>query len=172
MKLSEFLEGKDLFGAIDLANMDAPSLNSLLVFEYGRKTVFTSVLDLSIDTIANLIVTKLGDRWDDLIEAHLVLDNSLGYKKETTETITREEDKVSDRSDVDKTSAFNSDVMIENGGSSTTSSDGLIGETVKTVVDERIDARNAFNLLNLKSRQSIMQTVVSDVSSFLTLSIY
>ena len=182
MKLSEFIAGKEFFQELQTASggelsfldeVHAPEVyNTALVLDYGQRKVFDPMVDVDFTTLTRMIYMKHRERWLGLVERELLSSGNQNKRREVTETISSTEDRVSESTDINKVSGFNSPTMIDNDGSTSTGSDGLIGEVTKTLVDEQIDVKNTYDMLTISARDSIMESVVSDVSSFLTLSIY
>ena len=182
MKLSEFIAGKEFFQELQaisggelpfLTEVHAPEVyNTVLVLNYGQRKVFDPMVDVDFTTLARMIYMKHRERWLRLVERELLSSGNQNKRREVTETISSTEDRVSESIGINKVSGFNSPTMIDNDGSTSTGSDGLIGEVTKTLVDEQIDVKNTYDMLTISARDSIMESVVSDVSSFLTLSIY
>lgn len=182
MKLSEFIAGKEFFQELQaisggelsfLDEVHAPEVyNTALVLDYGQRKVFDPMVDVDFTTLTRMIYMKHRERWLGLVERELLSSGNQNKRREVTETISSTEDRVSESTGINKVSGFNSPTMIDNDGSTSTGSDGLIGEVTKTLVDEQIDVKNTYDMLTISARDSIMESVVSDVSSFLTLSIY
>lgn len=177
MKLSQYINEFPIFETMaafpdyPFPVDDAGDWDILLSIEHGQKAMFENLLKLQADTVATVVFKKFIGRWNALLEREALLDN-VNNRVERTEIINKTEDTSSESSGVSKVSAYDSDVMVDNEGSSNDSSNSMTGESVKTIVDEKIDVKNSFKMLNVDVRDTIMSSVVSDVASFLTLSIY
>jgi hypothetical protein len=182
MKLSDFITGKEFFQELQtisggefpfLAEVYAPEVyNTMLTLGYGQREVFDPMVDVDFTTLTRMIYMKHRERWLGLVERELLIAGNVNKRREVTETTISTEDRVTASSGINKVSGYNSPTMIDNDGSTSTGSDGTIGEVTKSLVDEQIDVKNSYDMLTISARDSIMESVVSDVSSFLTLSIY
>lgn len=178
--LSNFLGTDSLFGEVLLASPDLAAFlfnetdvyDSHLLIQYGQRTMFEPMTTMTREMLVKTIVSKHRSRWMALVKRELLSEGNVNSRREITETITRIEDRVNESSGTNKVSAFNSTTLVDNDGSVTTGSDGLTGESNKLTVDEQIDVKKAYDMLTINSRDTILESVVSDVSSFLTLSIY
>ena len=176
MKLSEFLNGGGLFREVNAIKpfpflLDSTFVDMLLVTYNGDKTVFKPVMNWDLETTAKTLVMHFGVKWDLYITQEDMLSN-VNTRQEVTETINTTELRNNTRDDVNKISAFNETILIDNDGSNSVALDELDGQVTRTSVNENIDVEHAYNTLNLTSKNSIIQKVLNDVSGFLTLSIY
>lgn len=178
MLLSDYLKDNDVFSAINsietfpFIGTDADVLNTLVTVEYGNKTMVTSLSNLDVETVAKLIVKKYSTRWQSLIKREALLSDNVNDRREVTETVEGTEDRNTTSEGTDKTAAFDSDSLIDSGGNSSTGSDAITNNKTRTMTDEQINVKSSFDLLNVKAKDTIIQSVMSDVSSFLTLSVY
>lgn len=170
MKLSEWLDGKNLFDAMfdnggTFPFLDTPkdrnAYQTALLMTHGNRTVASSIIPLDLESVASVLVLNMEDKWDNLTQ----LGGST--RRELTETINKSEERSDERSDVNKVSAFNEENLVDNEGSSSTGTWDSAGNVERKIVDERFD----YKLLSYSDRLTIMQTVLSDIQSTLTLSI-
>ena len=110
-------------------------------------------------------------RSDDLIKRCLISEN-VNRKRIISETITDNQNRTNQSENLDTVSAYNTDEMVNSGGGSSSGGDTLEGEKTITSTDELIDTNSAYNMLSTSSKDSIIKTVLENVSGFLTLSIY
>lgn len=177
MLLNEYLKTGSIFSEIKKVNdfefigMDADVLDQLLAIEYGKRVMVESITNVPMSTVAKLIVKKTEVRWSSLIERELLLAN-VNNRREVTETIDGSEDRAMTNENVDKVAAYDSDDLIDSGGNSSNSNDESTSNRVRTMTDEMVDVKSSFELLNIKSKDTIIGAVIADVSSFLTLTIY
>ena len=176
MLLNEYLKDFNLFAELAVKFPQLPitapvAMDFMLVTGYGEREVFRSLLSAPKATVLEVIGAKYTDRWNSLVLRQAELAN-VSERRELKETINETVDSTNSRTDTNKVSAFNSPDLVDNTGSTATGEDGKTGETIRTLTDEKIDPKTAFGLLNVSVQDTIISTVVADVSSFLTLSIY
>ena len=176
MLLNEYLKDFNLFAELATKFPELPitapvAMDFMLETGYGEREVFRSLVNAPKATVVEVIGAKFKDRWNSLVLRQAELANVSG-RRELKETINKIEDSTNKRTDKGQVSAFNSADLVDNTGSTTAGEEGKTGETVRTLTDEKIDPKTAFRLLNVAVQDTIISTVVADVSSFLTLSIY
>lgn len=181
MLLSEYMEGKDLWGAIAAVVptfefiwlIEATNLNAAQVYNFGEREVLPKVEALTLPQLANLIANQFSATWErmELVEltapAHLA-----GAVDATTETTTNEETKANTKDDVNKVSAYNSDTLMTNDGSNSVGSEELSGEKTRVVSRQNKSLETSFKNLDILKKNAIIQSVTRDVANFVTLSIY
>lgn len=153
--------------------MDSDRMTSLFLLRYGDRNVNPSILPLTPYQIADLLTFEFSQKWEILLTEFWVGFN-LGAKQVTkvTETITRTENRLTDKDDINTVSGFDSDELITDNGLNSKTKDDLTGTETKTTTNEIIDMETAFNNLSLTTQNSIIETVLNDVKNFITLSIY
>ena len=176
-KLRNFIDGRSLFGEIERFKAfpfmadQIEALDVLLDVYHGEKTMFVPMVDCELPIIARMIVARYGNSWDDLIKRGLISEN-INRKRIISETITDNQNRTNQSENLDTVSAYNTDEMVNSGGGSSSGGDTLEGEKTITSTDELIDSNSAYNMLSTSSKDSIVKTVLENVSGFLTLSIY
>ncbi len=179
MLLKEYLEGVNIFDLIDQIEwlpigspVQLTNLDLKLKLFHGNKTLFETFESLEPELVASLLNMEFNDKWVKLATFLVSQTDNLNPRTELTETIIDGETRTSSNNVLGKVSAYNSDALIVNDGSDTTGLDVSDGESVRTLTDTQIDLANNFNMLNVVHQNSILQTVMQDVSNYLTLSIY
>lgn len=180
MKFHDFLQRGSLWTAIEAVHPFAfitertpPRMDSLTSFQYGGRTLFDKVGTLTTEDVANLIVTQFKDKWELLsMTLATVSEHSAGRVEKVTEKIVNDETRTKDREDVNKVSAFDSDDLVVNDGTSSDDTEVLDGKRDRELVREITDPTTAFNSLSDLEKNSIINSVLKDVANFLTLSIY
>lgn len=179
MTLNEFVLIDGVFNHIHSVKPDLPFLgeyqnevmDKLLMLEYGDRLVYRKLLPFPANQICEMIVKKHGHNWDVLMELETI--NKLADKSRTiTETTTTNENRNNARDDKNLISAYNDDALIVNDGMTSTGVDDLTGTETRTMTDETIDLKNAYNNLSMSDKNNIMNVVLKDVANFITLSIY
>ena len=175
--LKEFLENESLFEKINQIEsfpflVDNVSIMDLiLITNYGSKKVFSAFEGNSIQTIAEMLVLNFKPSWENYVKIELLTVNP-NNRREVTETTNQTETRLNSKTDVNKISAYNSEDLINDGGMNTDGTDDLDGETVRTLVDEQINQKQSYELLSNSGKNSIIKSVMTDISGYLTLDIY
>lgn len=178
--LHDFLQTGDLFGAINIlaplpfiTDANPAKLNILLDDMYGQRKLYSSMKTKSVDDVAELVVILYKDAWDKLILIEAIdFDIGGGATRKMTETITENENRNNTRNDVNKVTAYNSDVMIDNDGLNSIGTEGLDKTRTRTVSDGQYSIQTAFNDLQLITKTNIITTAIKDVADYMTLIIY
>ena len=178
MKLREYLEDVNIFELMDGINplpfettTQFSNLDLRLKVLHGNRPLFSSFEKLEPEIVANLLVLDFSEKWEKLIGV-LALSNNINPRREVTETITSGETRTNTSSTLGKVSGFNSDELLINDGNEVEGLDVSDGERIRTLTDAQINLEQSFKMLNIVDRNSILQTVMADVSGYLTLSIY
>lgn len=178
--LRSYLTGGSIFTAIQTIE-DFPffvdntpaDLDIMLSLTHGRKTMFSTFLDVDINDAAKFIVKTSGDKWNKLI-AFNSLDISLGA--DSSHKIKGNEKQTGNKNDVsiteNKVSAFNSDVLITDTGNSNTLEETTDKEIIRDSTDDKISFKSAYENLSLADKTNIISTVLKDVANYLTVSVY
>lgn len=155
------------------AMLDSEKLHSLFMVRYGDRNVNPSIIPLTPYQIANLLTFEFSEKWEILLTEFWAGFN-LGAKQVTkvTETTTKTENRLTDKDDINTVSGFDSEELITDNGLNSKTKDDLTGTETKTTTNEIIDMETAFNNLSMQTQNSIIETVLNDVKSFITLSIY
>ena len=176
--LAVYMEQGSIWGGIiALGPLPFPAtavqLDAMLELDYGNRFMFSKLVTKTIAEVSANIVALYSAQWAKLVEVTGGDFNVLsGATKKTTETITRKEDRVNNRDDVNKVSAFNTDDLITDTGSTSNTTDGLTGDTDRVLTEENINLQNAFANLSLLEQSNILKVVNKDVANYLTLSVY
>lgn len=174
MKLKEFLGDFSFFNELQIIEPqffidgNGRLLDSMLLANYGERLVFINLVDIELVDLVQMVALTYSKAWASLEG----LEINLNEGNKITETINRVEDRLNTRDDVSKISAFNSEAMVNDGGNNSTGTDGLVGETIRTVIDEKVNLKLAYESMDIASKNSIINIVLGNVASFLTLSIY
>ena len=153
--------------------MDSERLTNLFLVRYSQNIVNPSIIPLTTYQIADLLTFEFSKKWEILLTEFWVGFN-LGARQVTkvTETTTKTENRLTDKDDLNKVSGFDSEELITDNGLNSKTKDDLTGTETKTTTNEIIDMETAFNNLSMQTQNSIIEIVLNDVKSFITLSIY
>lgn len=180
LKLKDYLLQGSLFGELhsmgSLGNinaLDMPTMDLLLTTGFGQRTVFENLADKTINEVATMLSLLNKDKWLKAVLIESENENiGMVNTRKLTETTTENESRTNNRDDINKVSAFNSDEMINNDGLNSISNEGMDNTKTRTLTDGIYDIKNAYNNLSLMGKNNIMNMIIKDVSSFMTLSIY
>ena len=180
VNLKTWLAGGSVFTAIQTTNNfpffvgnDAADLDYMLTLNYGKRLMFSAFIDVPVNTVAKHIVKLYGDKWYGLIKfnesgANIGAVNSVKTtgKQKTTGVKT-------DNTDVtNKVSAFNSDELLVDTGSTTVGDENTTQDVDRDSLVETFNIQTAFNNLPLAEKTNIINVVLKDVANYLTVSAY
>lgn len=153
--------------------IDIDRMNTLFMLRYSQLTVNPYIIKLTAFQIADLLTFEFSQKWEILLTEMWVGFN-LGARQVTrvTETVTKTENRLTDKDDLNKVTGFDSENLITDNGANSKTKDNLTGLETKTTTNEIIDMETAFKNLSLTLQNSIIETVLNDVKSFITISIY
>ena len=181
MLLSEYMENNDLWGEIAtevpalvfIRSIGAASLNSAMVYNFGEREVLPKAEVMKISRLARLIANQFRTTWERMELVELTANaNIAGAVDATTETTTNKETKANTKDDVNKVSAYNSDILMTNDGSNSVGSEALSGEKTRVVSRQNKSLETSFKNLDILKKNAIIQSVTRDVANFVTMSIY
>lgn len=180
LTLSQYLEGKSIWGQTltlvavpELDLIGATALDKNLIVNHGDKNIFYKIPLQGFDDVCKDIAFNYGAKWKDLISIE-TLNINIGADNthKISETLTHAETRINTQENINKVSAFNTDELLANDGSNSNNSDDIDYSKVKTLTDENLSLKTAFNNLSLKQKNIIIRTVNNDIASLLTLDIY
>lgn len=177
MLLKDYLAGKNLFATIaplvtiPALTANANLLDSLLVANYGKKTMFDSYSELSINVLAQMISMQFEQSWLYYIEAEALLEGVF----DEVETITSRElisINQADKTETDKVAGFNSEALVTTESSEATNTDN--NNQTEEISVKRVDKNleKAYSLLSTYGKNSVFNFFLSDVNDFLTIKMY
>lgn len=148
-------------------------LNNMLLINYGQRGLFSGFKDITVVNSAKYIITIYADKWDKLIISaagitNLAANNSRKIKGTVSEMGTGNTQSETEN----KVSAFNSDTLVTDGGTSSTSDNTTTRDTDRESTDETFNLKSLLDNLPLVERTNIINIVLKDVSNYLTVSIY
>ena len=180
VNLKTWLTGGSIFTAIHtaknfpfFAGEPVTDLDYMLTLNYGQRQMFSAFIDVPVNTVAKHIVKLYGDKWDGLIkfnESGANIGASSNIKttgKQTTKGVKN------DNTDVtNKVSAFNSDDLLVDTGSTTVADENTTQDVDRDSLVETFNIQTAFNNLSLAEKTNIISVVLKDVATYLTVSVY
>ena len=155
------------------AMLDSEKLYNLFMVRYGDRNVNPSIINLTPFQIADLLTFEYGKKWE-ILSTEIWVGFNLGAKQvnKKTETITKTENRLTDKDDLNKVSGFDSEELITDNGLNSKTKDDLTGSESRVTTDEIIDMETIYNNLANSQKNSIIESVLNDVKEFLTLTIY
>ena len=172
MLLSEYMEINDLWGEIAtevpalvfIRSIGAGNLNTAQVYNFGERQVLPKVETLPLNRLVRLIVNQFRTTWERMELVELTANANIAGAVDAT--------KASTKDDVNKVSAYNSDILMTNDGSNSVGSEELTGEKTRVVSRQNKSLETSFKNLDILKKNAIIQSVTRDVANFVTLSIY
>lgn len=176
--LDQFLENESIFTRIRSISpypffdkITVLDMDKHLIMFYGERIVFKKILGSDLDTIARLIVGVNGDKWTNLILAN-GLDILSGAERTLNENNTSNVLNTGANTRTHKISGFNDPELIED-SADVDSSTGTVDNTGTRLLTEKTKSlQTAYNNLQLHTKLNIIESVIKDVSNYLTLDIY
>lgn len=177
MQLKNFMEGGDLWGAIQTikaypfitSNEDVQKLNALTLYKHGSRPMY---FEGSIADLAALVVTEFDAQWETLIAAVTASDVGSTKKETTTDTTITTEVTTNNRTDTNKVSAFDSPDLITNDGSDSQGLEDVAGNRTRNFERSFSSVSDIYKNLDVMKKNDIISTVINDVVGFSTLSIF
>ena len=176
--LGQVLENESIFTRIQSLSpypffdtMLPEDMDTALIINYGERVVYHKLHNLNLDKLARIINSLYGSNWEKLITIN-TLDFKSVAEKIVNETTNNNVISTGSNSTDNKVSAYNSDELVtdtKDVGNSTNTED-LTG--TKQTSEKTISLQTAYNNLLLTQKVNILNTVLKDVSSYLTLGIY
>ena len=178
INLEHFLENESIFTRIQSLSpypffdkMTPLDMDKHLIMFYGERIVFNKIIGFDLDTIASLIVGVNGDKWENLILANS-LDILSGAERTVNENNSSNVINTGANTRTHKISSFNDPALIED-SADVDSNTGTVDNTGTRLLTEKTKSmQTAYNNLQLYKKLNIIETVIKDVSNYLTLDIY
>lgn len=176
--LDQFLENESIFTRIQTLSpypffdtMQPLDMDAHLTIKYGERIIFNKIIGFDLDTLARLIIGVNGDKWENLILANS-LDILNGAERTVNENNSSNVINTGANTRTHKVSGFNSPELVED-SADVDSNTGTVDNTGTRLLTEKTKSmQTAYNNLQLQSKLNIIETVIKDVSNYLTLDIY
>lgn len=178
INLEQFLENESIFTRIQSLSpypffdkMNALDMDKHLIIFYGERIVFNKMIGFDLDIIASLIVGVNGDKWENLI---LVdgLDILSGAERTVNENNSSNVLNTGANTRTHKINSFNDPTLIEDNADVESNTATVDNTGTRLLTEKTKSLQTAFNNLQLQRKINIIETVVKDVSNYLTLDIY
>lgn len=178
INLEQFLENESIFSRIQSLSpypffdkMTPLDMDKHLIMFYGERIVFNKIIGMDLDTIVNLIVGVNGDKWENLILAN-GLDILSGAERTVNENNSSNVLNTGANTRTHKISSFNDSTLIEDNADVDSSTNTANNSGTRLLTEKTKSLQTAYNNLQLQKKLNIIETVVKDVSNYLTLDIY
>ena len=176
--LDQFLENESIFTRIQSLSpfpffdkMPPLDMDKHLTMFYGERIVFHKMIGFDLDKIASLLVGVNGDKWENLILA-AGLNILNGTERTVNENNSSNVLNTVANTRTHKVSGFNDPELIED-NADVESNTGTVDNTGTRLLTEKTKSmQTAYNNLQLYKKLNIIETVIKDVSNYLTLDIY
>lgn len=178
ISLEQFLENESIFTRIKSLNpypffdkITPLNMDKHLLMFYGERIVFNKMIGFDLDTIASLIVGVNGDKWENLILAN-GLDILSGAERTVNENNSSNVLNTGANTRTHKVSGFNDPELIEDNADVESNTATVDNTDTRLLTEKTKSLQTAYNNLQLHKKLNIIESVVKDVSNYLTLDIY
>ena len=178
LTLKQHLDNESVLGRIRSLSpypffdkMNVLDMDKHLIMFYGERIVFNKIIGFDLDTIASLIVGVNGDKWDNLILAN-GLDILSGAERIVNENNSNNVLNTGANTRTHKVSGFNDPALIEDTADVESNTVTVDNTGARLLTEKTKSLQSAYNNLQLHKKLNIIESVVKDVSNYLTLDIY
>lgn len=178
IRLDQFLENESIFtriqslGPFPFFDKMAPlDMDKHLSLFYGERIVFNKIIDVDLNTIASLIIGVNGDKWENLILTS-GLDILSGSERIVNENNSSNVLNEGENTRTHKVSGFNDPELVEDNADVETNTSTMDNTGTRLLTEKNTSLQVAFNNLQLHKKLNIIETVIKDVSNYMTLDIY
>ena len=180
VNLKTWLAGGSIFTAIQtaenfpfFADTTTAEFDQMLSLAYGQRMVTSAFNSFDINVAGKFITKLYGEKWAALIQFN-ISPPDIGAKSVTKTT--GNQNTVGTKNDIsnseNKVSAFNSDDLITDTGTSNELDENVTQDITRDSSVSVIDWQTVFNNLSLSERTNIISVVLKDVATYLTVSVY
>lgn len=178
INLEQFLENESIFTRIQTLSpypffdqMTPVDMDRHLIMFYGEKIVYPKMIKYSLDQLVSNIVGYHSNKWENLIKVN-ALDISNDNERVVNETNSNSLINTGSNTTTHKVSAFNSPELIEDNADTESNTNTSNNDGTKLLTEKNISLKTAYNNLLLNQKLNIIESVIKDVSKYLTLDIY
>ena len=176
--LNQFLENESIFSRIHSLSpypffdtMTPIDMDQHLIMFYGERVIFNKIVGFDLNTIARLIVGINGSKWENLILANS-LDILSGAERIVNENNSSNVLNTGANTRTHKVSGFNDPELIEDNADVESNTATVDNTGTRLLTEKTKSLQTAYNNLQLYKKLNIIETVIKDVSNYLTLDIY
>lgn len=180
INLDEFLNESKLWNEIrsldelEFFKVVSPeNLTVMQALQYGQRTVYEKFASMDDEKLANIILITFKDKWNNLINfATADIDLGGDSTKKVVEKVKNGETRTSSDDTINKVSAYNSEDMVNDGGTHGAGTQTLDGDKDRVLTESNLSLNSLISNLSLLQQTNIINVVLKDVSDYITLSIY
>ena len=176
--LDQFLENESIFIRIQSLNpypffdqIPPLDMDIHLSMFYGERIIYPKMIKYSLDDLARLINSVHKDKWENLIKV-----NELDIRQGTTRTIDEQKQgstiNTGANTRTHNVSAFNTPDLVADNSDIDSSTNTVNNDDTRLLTESKNSLQAIFNNLLLTQKLNIIETVVKDTASYLTLDIY
>lgn len=176
--LDQFVENESIFTRIQTLSpypffdqMPPLDMDIHLSMFYGERIVYPKMVKYSLDDLARLINNVHQEKWENLIKFSVV-DISKGSTRTVDET---KQDSIINTGANTRThnvSAFNTENLIADNSDIDSSTSTVNNDGTRLLTESNSSLQTVYNNLLLSQKLNIIEVVVKDTASYLTLDIY
>lgn len=181
--LGNFLDTGDLWGSIQavkdyafFADFPPQRLNDFTNLAFGNRTLFSKFnteTGLDTEAAAQFIVMQYDKKWLGLIAINAIdFDLAAAETERKTETSNETENTGRETETLNKVSAFNSEDLVTDGGTTSTETGDRDKEGQKITTSGKQSLTAAWGNLTMTEKTGIVGTITGDVACFLSLETY
>lgn len=178
INLEQFLENESIFTRIQSLSpfpffdqMSPDDMDRHLIMFYGERIIYPKMIKYSLDQLVTNIVGYHSSKWENLIKVNS-LDISNDNERVLNETNSNSLINTGSNTTTHKVSAFNSAELVEDNADTESNTNTSNNDGTKLITEKNISLKTAYNNLLLNQKLNIIESVISDVSKYLTLDIY
>ena len=141
--------------------------------QFGDRTLFEPYSEIELKDIAPIIVNTFSEKWNKHVSLDTDSINMFGCDEtQNTKTSTGSTTDTGSGNSTNKVSVYNEDTLINDSGTDNTSTNTKDVDLTDTEKNAKISYENAFKNLNDLEKLNIINSVLKDVSIYLTLQLY
>ena len=176
--LDKFIGSGSIFSRIQtlspypfFAQMPPLDMDIHLKMFYGERIVYPKIVEYQLDDLARLINSVHKDKWENLIKFSGV-DISKGSTRTVDETKKDSIINTGANTRTHNVSAFNTDNLIADNSDIDSSTSTVNNDGTRLLTESNSSLQTVYNNLLLSQKLNIIEVVVKDTASYLTLDIY
>lgn len=181
--LGHFLDSGDLWGNIKTVkdypffiDFPAANLNDFTDLTFGNRPLyskFNTETGLDVEAAAKFIVMQYDKKWLGLISVNAIgFDLAAAETEKKTETSNETETTGRETETLNKVSAFNSEDLVTDGGTTSNETGDRDKEGKKITTSGKQSLSAAWGNLTMTEKLGIVRTITGDVACFLSLETY
>ena len=178
INLSQFLENESVFSRIQSLNpypffdqMNPLDMDRHLEMFYGEKIVYPKMIKYSLDQLVNNINSYYSKKWENYILVNSI-DIANGAERTVNENNSSNVLNTGANTRTHKVSGFNTPELIEDNADVESNTATVDNTGTRLLTEKTKSLQTAYNNLQLHTKLNIIESVVKDVSNYLTLDIY